>query len=390
MKPTKTSSNRSVYKTIAAWIFAFIFVLSMTGVIYTYFPIGSLLNPEFYQQAMLDVNIYQRLPETLANRLAADLTTKAGDSDSGIPLLILTNQEWESILGDLIDPKWLQSQSEQVIDQIFYVLLESPDPVNTPVELSVLEIKESIAGPAGTQAINKIIEAQPPCNLDQLVSLVQVGLGMESAVESILCRPPDFILSEINPVVESILTVTVAQIPDTLLFYIPFSQLEDQPNVTERAVETEYIPEVLQKIRQVNTARAWFPMLPLVSLALMTLAAVRSLKEFMAWWGGVFFSAGLLSLILIGLSVPIIDLVLTSYLPLDLLNTIKIPGILVSLGITDLSEALVNQLQISIIIPSVVLAVVGFALLLGLYFVTRFSQTEDPQPSSHQFKRRSS
>ena len=120
------------------------------------------------------------------------------------------------------------------------------------------------------------------------------------------------------------------------------------------------------------------------------LAAVRSLKEFMAWWGGVFFSAGLLSLIIIGLSVPIIDLVLNSYLPLDLLNTIKIPGILVSLGITDLSDALVNQLQMSIIIPSVVLAVIGFALLLGLYLVSRFSQTEEPQPSSHQSKRRSS
>lgn len=376
-----TPKKRSAYKTILAWIFAFFFVISAIGVIFTFFPVGKLLNPQFYQQAMQDVNIYQRLPETIAKQLAVNLTPTVADSDSGISLMVLSDHEWETILVDLIDPGWLQSQSEQVIDQVFDLLLVSQDPLNTPIEISVAEIKHRFAGPEGIQAVNQIIEAQPPCSLEQLLGLVQIGLGMENTIGSILCRPPDFILSEINPFVESFLATTVGQIPDEIPFYIPISQLESQTGGKPLAAGPGEIPEPLQILRRVNTMVSWSPLLPLIFLFLMTLVAVRSLKDFMAWWGGALFASGSISLIFSAIMVPVVSWAFSTYLPMDIINLIDMPELLVSIGITDLYDQLVNQLQLSIIIPAVIMTVIGFALLLGLFLLSRISPKMQPQPS---------
>ena len=333
---------------------------------------------------MADVNIYQRLPDAIANQLAVNLTPAAGDSDSGISLVVLNDQEWEAILIDLIDPDWLQSQTEGVIDQVFELLLVSKDPLNTPIEFSVSEIKESIAGPEGVQAINQIIEAQPPCSLDQLVGLVQVGLGMENTIGSILCRPPDFILAEINPLVESFLMATMDQIPETIEFHIPLSQLENQSPEISQVEDQGYIPESLQRLRQVNTLRSWSPLLPIISLLLMTLVAVRSLRDFMAWWGGTLFTAGSISLIFSAILVPAFTWAIETYLPMDFINSYNMPEILVNIGFTDLYFELVNQLQMSIIIPAGIMTAIGFALLLGLLLLSRISPKVKPQSEKSQ------
>jgi hypothetical protein len=379
---SQTSTKRSVSKTLLAWIFAILFVISAIGVIFSFFPIGNLLNPEFYQQAMVEVNIYQRLPDAIANQLAVNLNPAAGDSDAGISLVVLNDQEWEAILIDLIDPDWLQTQSEGVIDQVFELLLVSEDPLNTPIEFSVSDIKESIAGPEGVQAINQIINAQPPCSLDQLVGLVQVGLGMENTVGSILCRPPDFILAEINPLVESFLMASMEQVPETIQFQIPFAHIESQSNEISQVEDQGFIPESLQRLRQVNTLRSWSPLLPIFFLLLMSLVAVRSLRDFMAWWGGTLFTAGALSLIFSSILVPALTWAIKTYLPMDLVGAVNLPEILVNIGLTDLYSALVNQLQMSIIIPAGMMAGFGFALLLGLLLLSRISPKINPQPDN--------
>lgn len=382
MSLSQTSTKRSASRTLLTWIFAILFVISAVGVIFSFFPIGKLLNPEFYKQAMADVNFYQRLPDAIANQLAVNLTPAAGDSDSGISLVVLDDQEWEAILIDLIDPNWLQSQTEGVIDQVFELLLISKDPLNTPIEFSVSEIKASIAGPEGVQAINQIIEAQPPCSLDQLVGLVQVGLGMENTIGSILCRPPDFILAGINPVVESFLLATMEQVPETIDFHIPFSQIENQAAGVSQVDDQAFIPKSLQRLRQVNTLRSWSPLLPVIFLLLMSLVAVRSLRDFMAWWGGTLFTAGSISLIFSATMVPAFTWAIETYLPMDLINSVSMPEILVNIGFTDLYLELVNQLRMSILIPAGIMTIIGCVLLLGLLFLTRISPKMKPQPGN--------
>lgn len=339
-----------------------------------------MLDAEFYQQALEDVRIYQRLPETIARQLAVNLSSAPGESGSRIPLVVLNEQEWENILIDLIDPIWLQSQSEHIIDQVFEILLVSPDPVNTPLEISVTEVKKSLAGPDGVQAFNQIIEAQPPCSLDQLVGLVQTGLGIENSISSVLCRPPDFIIAELNPFVESFLVTTVGQLPDQLEFYLPFSTLESYTDGDALQPYLDKLPEPVRDLRQANTLISWSPLLPIIFLLLMTLVVVRSLRDFMVWWGGSLLTAGIISLIFASILVPTAKWAISTYMPEDLGSLIIMPEFLVQIGFTDLFSQLLNQLLMSIMIPAGTLTAIGFALLLGAYLLSLNTPNKRPQP----------
>ena len=363
-----------------AWMLAFLFVLSAVGVLFSSLPARKILSPGFYKQAIADVNLYQRLPQAIATQMAQYLSTTSGESGTGIQLVVLSEKEWEGILVDLIDPAWLESQSDRIIDQFFEVLLVSPDPVDTPININVSQVKRNFAGPGGVQAINQIIEAQPPCSVDQLFGLVQAGLGMENNLQSILCRPPDFILSEINPFVESFLATTAGNLPDEVAIYIPFSQLDNLAAGASDAPIAGEIPNSLQALRRVNTIAIWAPLIPLLFLLLMTLVVVRSLREFMTWWGGVLFTAGMISLVLAAILVPALDWGIANYAPVEIANLINIPDFFISMGVTDLFTELVIQLQLSIIIPAGVMSAIGFALLLGVILLSRYSPGFADQP----------
>jgi hypothetical protein len=163
---------------IFAWIFAGLFVISSIVLVFSFFPTRKLLNPDFYKSALEDVGIYERLPETIAQQLATNLSQGVTGPDSPVYLLLFTQQEWESILTGLINPAWLQTQTENVLDQFFEILLVSPDPLNTPITISIGELKNRLAGEEGVQAFNQILNAQPDCSFDQVMGLLQLGLGI--------------------------------------------------------------------------------------------------------------------------------------------------------------------------------------------------------------------
>lgn len=311
------------------------------------------------------------MPQAIAVQIAHYLSPEGTESDSGIPLVELSVKEWEAILVDLIDPAWLESQSDRIIDQFFEVLLVSPNPENTPIEINVSQVKKNIAGQGGVQAINRIIEAQPPCSIDQLVGLVQVGLGMENSLQSILCRPPDFILSEIDPFVESFLSTAAANIPDEIQIYIPFSQVENLAGATSHTALPGDIPSSVQRLRQVNILATWSPLLPLLFLLLLTVVVVRSLRDFMVWWGGVLFTAGLVSLVLAAGFPPLISWGIVNYLPVNFAELVNLPEFVLSMGVSDIVAEMVNQLQLSILLPAGVMTTIGFALLLGVFLLSR-------------------
>jgi hypothetical protein len=352
-------------------VFAILFIISAIWVIISSLPARKILSPGFYQQALADANIYQRLPQAIALQMTHYLSPEGVGSDSGIPLVVLSEKEWEAILVDLIDPAWLESQSDRIIDQFFEVLLVSPDPANTPIDINVSQVKKNFAGQAGVQAIIRIIESQPPCSVDQLVGLVQVGLGMENSLQSILCRPPEFILSEINPLIEAFLATAAAKIPDEIQIYIPFSQFDNLTSGTSDAAIPGDIPNSVQTLRQVNMVATWSPLLPLLFLLLLTVVVVRSLRDFMAWWGGVLFTAGMVSLVLAAAFPPAMDWGITNYSPFNFAELVNFPEFFVLMGVTDIIAELVNQLQLSIILPAGVMTTIGFALLLGVFLLSR-------------------
>jgi hypothetical protein len=390
LEPTLKSTNHSCFAIFLAGTFAALFIFSTVAVLLLYFPTKQLLNPDFYKQSLVNHQIYHRLPEYVAQSLATGTMQDQCSQDPDLPnclnqedstkenspterppiyFLILNQQEWEAVLNDLIDPTWLQTQTESVIDQVFQILFNSSDPLNTPIDISLVDIKSHLAGEEGTQAFLNILDAQPDCSFDQVLGLLQLGLGLPSTIDSILCRPPDYVISELTPIIQSFLINAVNLIPDQIhinLFdnFFEASSIESYPSLG-----TTSVPEQIQTLRTTRKAISMSPMVPLLFIFLVTLIVVRSLRDFLLWWGISFLSAGLITLVLAISVLPLRNLVFIRIFPYDRNAFLSLSAFLINLGFEDIIREMTSELIMSIVIPAGLISLIGFLLLLGLVFL---------------------
>lgn len=382
MGTTKTPSEQNKFTLILAGIFVVLFILSTVAVVFSFFPTRQILNPDFYKQTLADEQIYQNLPRVIAQQLASSITQDGEGSsltdNPSINFLILSQEEWESIIIDLLDPNWLQTQTENIIDQFFDILLISPDPVNTPIVISLKEVKSRLAGPEGTQAFQHILEAQPPCSVNQLLGLLQLGLGLPASIDTLLCRPPDYIISELTSVAELFLSSAVDQVPDQVTVELPEKLLESSVSGSSLDPNQGVIPDTIRNLRRTNTAILWSPVIPLVFLFLITILAVRSLNDFLLWWGGSLLAAGLISLIFSLSLFPATNWAFSRLIPHESGTYFGLTNILIQLGVGDLSRELASRLVMSVVIPASVITIIGFSLLLAIYLLARSSPTAGP------------
>ena len=382
MSTTKSPPEQNKFTLILAGIFVVLFILSTVAVVFSFFPTRQILNPDFYKQTLADEQIYQNLPRVIAQQLASSITQDGEGStltdNPSINFLILSQEEWESIIIDLLDPNWLQTQTENIIDQFFDILLISPDPVNTPIVISLKEVKSRLAGPEGTQAFQHILEAQPPCSVNQLLGLLQLGLGLPTSIDTLLCRPPDYIISELTSVAESFLSSAVDQVPDQVTVELPEKLLESSVSGSSLDPNQGVIPDTIRNLRRINTTILWSPVIPLVFLFLITILAVRSLNDFLLWWGGSLLAAGLISLIFSLSLFPAANWAFSKLIPHESGTYFGLTNILIQLGVGDLSRELASRLVMSVVIPAAVITIIGFSLLLAFYLLARSSPTADP------------
>lgn len=386
------SSDKRILAKLLAGFFASLFIFSTVLVLLTFFPARQLLNPDFYKQTLADQGIYDKLPEYLAEQLAAEISpgicfetpelprckTEEGSSsknDLPIYLLILDQEEWESILTTIIEPAWLQTQTENIIDQFFDVLLTSEDPVNTPILISLVELKSRLAGPEGTQALLLILNAQPSCTVEQLLGLLQLGLGLPTNLETLLCRPPEYVLSELTPVIEIFLSGAVDLVPDQLSLSLPESVIAS-PQSGNFQVSRAPIPKPIQVLRATRSVISISPLLPLLLISLVTIIVVRSVRDLLLWWGISFLAAGMITLFMALILLPAMNWTVAQLLPDQVETWLGITNLLDELGMWDVLNELTGRVLNSILIPAGVVSLIGLLLLLGLLFLQdRTSQT---------------
>ena len=389
---SKSSDNRILAKLLAGF-FASLFIFSTVLVLLTFFPARQLLNPDFYKQTLADQGIYDRLPEYIAEQLAADIspgicfenpelpsckTEEGSSSTNDLPIyfLILDQEEWESILTTIIEPAWLQTQTEHIIDQFFDVLLTSEDPANTPILVSLVELKSRLAGPEGTQALLLILNAQPSCTVEQVLGLLQLGLGLPTNIETLLCRPPEYVLSELTPVIEIFLSGAVDLVPDQLSLSLPESVIAS-PQPGNLQVSRESIPKPIQVLRATRSVISISPLLPLLLISLVTIIVVRSVRDLLLWWGISFLAAGMITLFMALILLPAMNWTVAQLLPDQVETWLGISNLLDELGMWDMLNELTGRLLNSILIPAGVVSLIGLLLLLGLLFLKdRKSPTE--------------
>jgi hypothetical protein len=199
---------------------------------------------------------------------------------------------------------------------------------------------------------------------------------MPTDIETLLCQPPDYIMSELNPVVESFLSGVVDQFPDQLTFYLPDEIMSSSVSGNNGTPIQVAIPKPIQTLRTTYRAISLSPIVPLVLLSLVTILTVRSLREFLLWWGVSLLTAGLISLVLALSLTPISSWALPRLIPGGSEASLGLSNLLIELGVVDFSRVLAERLVMSIVIPAGVITIIGLTLLLALYLINRQSRTQ--------------
>src|SRR6202142_3554287 len=147
----------------------------------------------------------------------------------------------------------MQSMAEDTLNQVFaYINGGSQPPV-----ISLVPLKNSLAGPAGVNAVLTIIQAQPDCTIEQLARIVNT-FGQE------LCNPPKGILDLIQPVIQIELQSAASAIPDSISIL--------------NAVNNGSIESGMKDLRLIRLVMRFSPLLPIGLLFVITVLAVRTFK----------------------------------------------------------------------------------------------------------------
>lgn len=271
-----------------AILFSIAFVLSAVMSLLLTSIDRRLFNASLYKNALVQQQVYDRLPGVLAEQLV--MTMKSNNTGNnvnppggGTPAFLqnLTVDNWKSILANLAPPDLLRSEAEGAIDQVFAYLNGQQE----TVKLDLTPLKSRLVGSAGQDAIFSLIRAQPACTLQQIAQFMASALGGQGFG---ICRPPDSMLKEAAPLIQAALQQLVSQIPNEVVLL--------SSNSTQGSTGgSSSTNSLVTSVRNARLLMRLSPDLPLGFLLLISLLAVRTPKNWLRWWGIPLCVAGLVA-----------------------------------------------------------------------------------------------
>lgn len=318
-----------------ASILAILFVVTTVMAFALYSVERSAFDPELYKQVMNEEQVYQRLPDLIAQTLS---TTAQQPDGSGILSLFrnLSMQEWKVLIDQLLPPDQLRSLAEDAVTQIMaYLNGESEKAV-----LSFAGLKTHLTSQEGIDAFYAMLKAQPDCTVEQLTAM---ATGQSSIT---LCNPPDtFLIFDLRPVIESQIKATLSLVPDQVTLISP----------------SNTNPQSLRDLKNIRTVMHLSPLVPMLCLLLITALAIRSFRDWLLWWGYPFLLAGLISMSLSLISGPMaawfFTFVVSPRLPASL------PAGMVNV-LSDLMGSIVHTALLPVVKLAGIMALVGFVMVV--------------------------
>lgn len=309
-----------------------------------------LLNPGLYKRALAEQNVYERFPELVSEEMmrAANYNPCAenpddprclaegegsppedsGEAGGGGPppfTQFLTFEDWETILGLLFQPQWLQTQTEGAIDQLFSSLESESAPV--AIAISTKEIRERIGSEAGVEAVMHLIRAAPPCTTEQLAGMVFSGANADLSPR-LTCSPPDEVLLLIKPAIQAQLKLVAANIPDqAVMGGVPEEAASPgQDSVFGADQRRAFV--IIRRIIRLS------PLLPLALLLLIALFGARSPKDLLHWWGVPLLIVGFIGVGMAVMILPLMDWAILTFAMAKLRESIATENVIaVGLGV---------------------------------------------------------
>lgn len=289
-----------------------------------------------YKQAFADQRLYERMPSILASALMSTM----GDRISAVPFLrAFTVEDWQNTITVMLPPEELQAMADNSLDATFDYL----NGRTSSAVISLAPVKTQLAGPAGMDLVLQILSLQPACTTEQLLQIATGLLGGEIA----LCNPPPEALGLMTPFIQSQLQTMTNIIPNEVTI-IPgtLSGTPEDPRL---------------RLNSIRSAITFTPLLPLLLLFGMTVFAVRSLADWLTWWGWSFTIAGVSSVIIGLVGSPIVGWILQFFIQNQ--GTILIPPVLIS-SIAETTSAVARQLLVPVLIQGGILGFIGFGMVL--------------------------
>lgn len=319
-----------------ATVCAFLFILSTVLVLLLFNIEQRAFSSATYKQAFEDQRLYERMPAMVTTIF----TTSMGPNINAIPFLrILTLEDWQNTITILLPPEEMKAMADSALDATFDYLNGK---TNSAV-VSLLPIKAQLASPSGMNIVVQILGRQPACTAEQLT---QMALGLLGG-EVTLCNPP----------------------PEAVGLMAPFIQAQLQNLTTVFPNEITLIPGTLSgtpddprlRLNAIRSAIRLTPFLPVLFLFGLTVLAVRSLADWLTWWGWSFAIAGVSSVLIGLIGAPLVGWILQLFIQNR--ATALVPPVLIS-SLAETSSAVARQMLAPVLIEGAILGAVGLGMVI--------------------------
>lgn len=331
-----------------AAICAVLFIISSVVVLLLFNIERKAFSSETYKQAFENQQLYERIPLMLASTLSTSIT----ENPNAIPLLkALRAEDWQVSLSTLLPPEELRTLADNALDATFDYLNGKTD----SAVISLVPIKTHLVGEPGLQVVRQFLRLQPQCTTEQLT---QMALGLLGG-QIVLCNPPEGAIGLMAPFIQAQLQAMTAIIPDQVAFI---------PGTTSN---TPNDPRL--KLNLVRSAIKLTPFIPVLFLFGIAVFAVRTLREWLTWWGWLFLISGIMSALIAFVGSPLVGWILQ--LLIQNQGTIFIPSVLAaSLGET--TSAVARQMLVPVVIEGFILAIVGLGMVVMTMFLTQSPENQ--------------
>jgi len=298
---------------------------------------------ETYKQAFENQRLYERIP----SMLASTLTTSIAENPNAIPLLkALTVENWQVSLATLLPPEELKVLADNALDSTFDYLNGRTD----SAVISLVPIKTHLVGESGLQVVGQFLSLQPACTLEQLSQMAQGLLGGQI----ILCNPPEEAMGLMAPFIQTQLQTMTTIIPDQVAI-IP-GTMSNTPN------------DPRLKLNLIRSAIKLTPFIPVLFLFGIAVFAVRTLRDWLIWWGWPFLLAGATSVLVGLIGSPMIGWILQLLILTQ--KTIFIPPVL-AVSIGETTSAVARQMLAPVLAEGFILALLGLGMVIASMFISR-------------------
>jgi hypothetical protein len=329
---------------------AVLFVMSSVVVLLLFNLERKAFSSETYKQAFANQGLYQRIPAMLASML----NTSIAENQNAIPLLkALTVADWQTSITILLPPEELKTMANNALDATFDYLNSKTD----SAVISLVPVKTHLAGESGLQVVRQFLSLQPQCTPEQLTQMALGLLGGQIA----LCNPPEEALGLMAPFIQGQLQAMTSLIPDQLAF-IP-GTISNTPN------------DPRLKLNTVRSAIKLTPFIPILFLFGIAVFAVRTLREWLIWWGWPLMMAGVISVFTALVGSPLIGWILQLLIQNQGKNFI--PAVLAT-SIGETASAVARQMLAPVVLEGFILALLGLGMIIASKFISRQMRYTNP------------